>query len=131
MKNWFQDIYWLYWKRNHFMFRYNRENNLYKMFYINSCEGFDNLRRGNYGSLNHVIMLTLNLLNYINRIIYLPFLELSIIIFYGNQDESLKLVSQQYRAWSECTEVLAGLVLYWWQRLLVITFRSSRKRVTR
>ena len=35
-----------------------------------------------------------------------------------------KLVSQQYRAWSDCTHVQAGLALYWWQRL--ITFASSR-----
>ena len=27
-----------------------------------------------------------------------------------------KLVSQQYRAWHEYTEVQDGLTLYWWQR---------------
>ena len=32
---------------------------------------------------------------------------------------NMKLVSQQYRAWSDCTDVLAGLDLYWWQRLLL------------
>ena len=40
---------------------------------------------------------------------------------------TLKLVSQQYRAWSDCTEVQAGLALYWWQRL--IASGSSRIRV--
>ena len=38
-----------------------------------------------------------------------------------------KLVSQQYRAWSDCTDVQAGLALYWWQRL--ITFGFNRIRV--
>ena len=33
------------------------------------------------------------------------------------QNKNLKLVSQQYRAWSDCTDVQAGLALYWWQRL--------------
>ena len=60
-----------------------------------------------------------NLLKFWNGIIQLPFLKLSIII--------LGVSSQQYRAWSGCTDVLAGLVLYWWQRL--ITFGSRRKRV--
>ena len=31
------------------------------------------------------------------------------------------------KAWSECTDVLAGLALYWWQRL--ITFGYGRIRV--
>ena len=39
----------------------------------------------------------------------------------------MTLVSQQYRAWSDCTEVQAGLVLYWWQ--ILITFGSSRIKV--
>ena len=47
--------------------------------------------------------------------------------FYGYQDENLKLVSQQYRAWSDCTDVQAGLALYWWQRLF--TFSVGRIRV--
>ena len=34
--------------------------------------------------------------------------------FQGYQD--WKLVSQQYRAWSDCTEVQVGLELYLWQR---------------
>ena len=37
------------------------------------------------------------------------------------------MVSQQYRVWSDCTDVQAGLALYWWQRL--ITFGVSRIRV--
>ena len=39
----------------------------------------------------------------------------------------MTLVSQQYRAWSDCTVVLVGLALRWWQRL--ITFGSSRIRI--
>ena len=38
-----------------------------------------------------------------------------------------KLVSQQYRAWLDCTDVQAGLALYWWQSL--ITFGVGRIRV--
>ena len=45
--------------------------------------------------------------------------------FLGYQDE--KLVSHQYRAWSDCMDVQAGLALCWWQRL--ITFDCSRIRV--
>ena len=44
--------------------------------------------------------------------------------FKGYQDESLKMVSQQYRARSDCTDVQAGLALYCWQRL--ITFGAVR-----
>ena len=46
--------------------------------------------------------------------------ELEFLIFY---------ISQQYRAWSDCTEVQAGLALYWWQRLL--TFCVGRIRVNK
>ena len=49
--------------------------------------------------------------------------------FLGYQDENLKLVSQQYRAWSDCTDVQAGLALYCWQKL--ITLGSSRIRVNK
>ena len=70
--------------------------------------------------------LILNPLNFLNGIIHLPLLELSIIIF-GIHDENLKLVSQQYRALPDCMDVQAGLALYWWQRL--ITLSSSRVRV--
>ena len=34
------------------------------------------------------------------------------------------LVGQQYRAWSDCMDVQAGLALYWWQR--PNAFASSR-----
>ena len=37
------------------------------------------------------------------------------------------MASQQYRAWSDCMDLQAGLVLVWWQRL--ITFGFSRIRV--
>ena len=47
--------------------------------------------------------------------------------FKGYQDEKLKLVSQQYRAWSDYTDVQAGLALYWWQRLF--NFDVGRIRV--
>ena len=30
----------------------------------------------------------------------------------GYQDENLKSVSQRYRAWSDCADVLTGLALY-------------------
>ena len=44
--------------------------------------------------------------------------------FKGYPDENLKLVSQQYRAWSDCMDVQTGLALYWWQKL--ITFIVGR-----
>ena len=47
--------------------------------------------------------------------------------FQGHQDENLKMVSQQYRAWLDCTDVQAGLALYWWESL--ITFGVGRIRV--
>ena len=34
-----------------------------------------------------------------------------LLSFYGYQDENFKLVSQQYRAWSDCTDVQADLAL--------------------
>ena len=71
-------------------------------------------------------LLTLNLLNLFNGIIHLPYLELFIIISVYH-DETLKLVSQQYRAWLDCMDVHAGLTLCWWQR--VISFGSSRLMV--
>ena len=37
------------------------------------------------------------------------------------------IIHQQYRAWSDCTDVQAGLALHWWQRLL--TFGVGRIRV--
>ena len=41
--------------------------------------------------------------------------------------EHLKLDSQQYRAWSDCMGVQAGLALYWYQRLNI--FSSNRIKV--
>ena len=69
--------------------------------------------------------LTLNLLNFFKRTINLSVLDLSITI-YGDIKMSLILASQQYRAWSDCTDVQTGLALYWWQSL--ITFASRRKK---
>ena len=41
--------------------------------------------------------------------------------------KKLKLVSRQYRARSDCTDVQVGLALYWWQSL--ITFGVGKIRV--
>ena len=71
-------------------------------------------------------LLTLNLPNFLNGIIIFHFWNCP-LSFMGYQDENLKLVSQQYRAWSDCTDVQAGLAQYWWQRL--ITFSVGRIRV--
>ena len=67
--------------------------------------------------------LTPNLLNYLNGIFSFPFLKLFMIYFKGYLDDNLKMISQQYIAWSDCTDVQAVLALYWWQRL--ITFGSN------
>ena len=32
--------------------------------------------------------------------------------FQGYQNENMMLVSQEYRAWSDCTDVQAGLAIY-------------------
>ena len=40
------------------------------------------------------------------------FLALSIIIFRDIKMKTWRLVSQQCRAWSDCTDVQAGLALY-------------------
>ena len=37
------------------------------------------------------------------------------------------MVSQQYRAWSDCMDVQADLALYWWQRPII--FSVGRIRV--
>ena len=71
-----------------------------------------------------VIKLALTMPNFLNGIIHLPFIELSIIIF---RDIKMKTSSLQYRAWSDCTNVQAGLALYMWQKL--ITFGVGRIRV--
>ena len=71
------------------------------------------------------IKLTLNLLYFLNGILYL----LSIFIFRESKMRiNLKLVSQRNRAWSDCMiDVQTGLALHWWQRL--ITLGSSKIRV--
>ena len=43
-------------------------------------------------------------------------LELPVIIL-GISRENLKLVSHQYKAWSDSKEAQNILALYWWQRL--------------
>ena len=37
--------------------------------------------------------------------------------------------SQQYRAWSDCTNVQAGLALYWWQSLLLVVISMGRVKI--
>ena len=64
---------------------------------------------------------TLNLLIFLNGIIHLPFLELSIIVF---RDIKIGTGREQYRAWSYCMKVQACQVLCSLQRL--ISFGSSR-----
>ena len=49
-----------------------------------------------------------------------------VIIFRDIRMRTWKLFSQQYRDWSDCTDMQASLALYWWQRL--ITFSSDRIR---
>ena len=50
--------------------------------------------------------------------------------FKGYQDGNMKMVSQQYRAWSDCTDVQVGLALYWWQRLLIIGVGRIRVKIS-
>ena len=71
--------------------------------------------------------LTLNLLNVFNGIIYLPFLELTIIIFKDIRMKTWKLICQQYKTWSECMDTQAGLALYLWQWFIISS--SNRVRV--
>ena len=60
---------------------------------------------------------------------YAEFLEPSIFGTAQYQFRDIKMVSQQYRAWSDCMDVKASLALYWWQRL--ITFGVGRIRVNK
>jgi hypothetical protein len=60
----------------------------------------------------------LNLLNFLHGLAHLPVFKLSIINLGNVKMKILKLVRQQYRAWSNYTDVLPGLALYWWQRLI-------------
>ena len=48
-------------------------------------------------------------MNFLNGLVHLPFLELSIISFGDYQDENLKISGQICRAWSECLDMQAGL----------------------
>ena len=57
--------------------------------------------------------LTLNLLNFLNGIIQLPFLGICFIIFLGVSSWVLQPLVQSL---SDCMVVQAGLALYWWQR---------------
>ena len=75
---------------------------------------------------NYNILLTLTMLNFLNEIILLTFLALSIISFRDIKIKTWRW-SQQYRTWSDCMDVHAGLALYCWQRL--ITFGVGRIRV--
>ena len=72
------------------------------------------VKLGNCCAATNKHFLTLNLLNLSNGIIHLPILKLSIIIFRDIRMRTFKLVNQQFRAWSDCTNVQAGLALYWW-----------------
>ena len=68
------------------------------------------------------IKLTLNLLNFINGLVHLHFWNYPLsfkgisywklengaavhYLFFGYQDENLKLVSHQYTAWADCIDV--------------------------
>ena len=62
-------------------------------------------------------ILTLNLPNFLNGLVHFPILNCP-LSFLGYQDENLKMVSHRYRAWSECTDVQAGLAVYWWHSLV-------------
>ena len=64
-----------------------------------------------------IILETLAMLNFLNWLVHLPFLELSSSL--GYQNGNLKLATKQYWNWSEITDVLhVGLALYCWQRLI-------------
>ena len=41
----------------------------------------------------------------------------------------MKLVIQHYRAWSDCTKMQAGLVLYRWQNLTTLGFGWIRVKI--
>ena len=52
---------------------------------------------------------TLILLNFLNGLIFLPFLEVSILNFGDFKMRNWCCSCQQYRAWSDCTDEQAGL----------------------
>ena len=62
-----------------------------------------------------IFLTSLNLLNFLNGIIHLPFLELSIIIV-GISRWKLKVGKPTVESlvWSDCAYVQARLALYWW-----------------
>ena len=62
--------------------------------------------------------------NFYCKIVCLYAMEYNPPSIFGTENENLKLVSQQYRTWSDWTDVHADLALYWWQRLT--TYNSSR-----
>ena len=55
--------------------------------------------------LDYLPVLILNMPFFLNGINHLTFLELSIIIFRNIKMKTWKLVSQQYRAWPDYTDV--------------------------
>ena len=94
------------------------------IFYVSATTNQN--RRAQFLNLSKLFKstLTLNLLNLLTSFFGTVHYQ-----FWKCHDENLKLVIQQYRAWSDCTDVhvQAGLALYWWQSL--ITFSSSWIRV--
>ena len=60
---------------------------------------------------NLLWLLTNNLLNFLNGLVHLHFLECPLSVLEIYQVENLKLVSQQYRAWSDCRHMQTGLAL--------------------
>ena len=69
-----------------------------------------------------ILSLTLNLLNFLNGLVYLPFFGTLHFHFQGYLDMNLELDSQQYKAWSDCIDVQSSLALNWWQWLATSTF---------
>ena len=41
----------------------------------------------------------------------------------------MRLDKQQYTAWSDCTDVLADFVLYWWKKLIPLSSSWIRVKV--
>ena len=75
-------------------------------------------------SLDTMYNLTLTLLNCLNGIIHLPFLEQSIIIFWD-----IKMRTFKWRANGIEPGQTAGLALFYTRHKALSTFGSSRKRV--
>ena len=72
-------------------------------------------------------LLTLNLLNFLTGMTYLPLLELSVIFYNWDMEmkTNINLVSQQFIVWLDCTNVQADMALYWWQRLNHFRFQKG------